>query len=99
MIIYIRDIQYLAFGQAFSNECNCIFSYHQEYKIAEETLKSYDFQLDYVITHTVPQSAIHYLVFVPDMHDAELTGYFEWLYGELMFENWFAGHFHVNQIE
>ena len=32
------------------------------------------------------------------MHDAELTGYFEWLYGELKFKKWFAGHFHVNQL-
>ena len=71
---------------------------HDEYKIAEETLKSCDYQVDYVITHTVPQSVIHHLGFIPDMHDAELTGYFEWLYGELTFRKWFAGHFHVNQL-
>ena len=71
---------------------------NNEYKIAEETLKSCGYQADYVLTHTVPQSVIHYLGFVPDMHDAELTGYFEWLYGELKFKKWFAGHFHVNQL-
>ncbi len=71
---------------------------NNEYKIAEETLQSCNYEIDYVLTHTVPQSVIHYLGFVPDMHDAELTGYFEWLYGELKFKKWFAGHFHVNQL-
>ncbi len=71
---------------------------NNEYKIAEQTLKSCNYEVDYVLTHTVPQSVIHYLGFVPDMHDAELTGYFEWLYGELKFKKWFAGHFHVNQL-
>lgn len=69
-----------------------------EYKIAEETLKSCDYKVDYVLTHTVPQSVIRYLGCVPDMNDAELTGYFEWLYGELKFQKWFAGHFHVNRL-
>ena len=69
-----------------------------EYKAAEETLKSCGYTVDYVITHTVPQSVIHFLGLVPDPHDAELTGYFEWLYGELHFKKWFAGHFHVNRL-
>lgn len=71
---------------------------NDEYKVAEETLKSCDYQVDYVITHTVPKSAIHSLGFIPNIHDGELTGYFEWLYGELKFQKWFAGHFHVNQL-
>ncbi len=71
---------------------------NEEYKIAEETLKSCDYKVDYVLTHTVPQSVIHYLGCVPDMNDAELTGYFEWLYSELNFKKWFAGHFHVNRL-
>lgn len=70
---------------------------NMDYKIAEETLKSCSYKVDYVLTHTVPQSVIHYLGFVPDMNDAELTGYFEWLYGKLEFKKWFAGHFHVNR--
>ncbi len=71
---------------------------NEEYKIASETLKACDYKVDYVLSHTVPQSIIHYLGKVPDMHDAELTGYFEWLYGELNFKRWFAGHFHVNRL-
>ena len=63
-----------------------LFRSNIEYKIAEETLKSCDYKVDYVLTHTVPQSVIRYLGCVPDMNDAELTGYFEWLYGELKFQ-------------
>lgn len=71
---------------------------NEEYKIAEETLKACDYKVDYVLTHTVPQSVIHYLGVVPNQHDSELTGHFEWLYGKLKFDKWFAGHFHVNQL-
>ena len=71
---------------------------NDEYRIADETLKSCNYKVDYVLSHTVPQSIIHYLGIAPDMHDAELTGYFEWLYGKLEFMTWFAGHFHVNQL-
>ncbi len=69
-----------------------------DYKTADETLKACAYRVDYVLTHTVPQSAIHYLGRVPYQEDAELTGYFEWLYGKLQFRKWFAGHFHVNRL-
>lgn len=71
---------------------------NDEYRTAEGTLKKYGYKVDYVLSHTGPQSIIHYLGVVPDMHDAELTGYFEWLYGELEFKMWFVGHFHVNKL-
>lgn len=71
---------------------------NEEYKTADETLKSCNYKADYVLSHTIPQSAIHYLGMAHDMHDAELTGYFEWLYDKLDFRKWFAGHFHVNQL-
>lgn len=71
---------------------------NDEYRIADETLKACDYKVDYVLTHTVPQSAIYCLGKIPDAHDAELTGYFEFLYEKLEFKKWFAGHFHVNQL-
>lgn len=71
---------------------------NEDYRTANKTLNACAYQVDYVITHTIPQSAIHYLGRIPDRHDAELTGYFEWLYDELEFKKWFAGHFHVNKL-
>lgn len=71
---------------------------NEDYKTAGETLEKYDYKTDYVITHTVPESVIYYIGHVPDSHDAELTGYFEWLYRKLEFKKWFAGHFHKNRL-
>lgn len=71
---------------------------NDDYKTAEETLKKCGYKVDYILSHTVPQSVIHCLGIVPDEHDAELTGYFEWLYGKAEFKKWFAGHFHVNRL-
>ena len=68
-----------------------------EYDHARETLESLDYKVDYVLTHTIPESFIHRLGLVPDRHDAQLTGYLEWLYRELDFKQWFAGHFHENK--
>lgn len=71
---------------------------NDEYKTAGKTLDSCGYKVDYVLTHTIPQSAIHYIGAIPDAHDAELTGYFEWLREKLEFKMWFAGHFHVNRL-
>lgn len=71
---------------------------NEEYKIAGETLKSCGYTTDYIITHTIPQSAIRELGFTPDIHDAELTGYFDYLYEKMTFKKWFSGHFHINRI-
>lgn len=70
---------------------------NEEYRTAGENLGKYGYSVDYVITHTIPQSAIHRLGRVPATEDGELTGYFEWLYSEkLEFKKWFAGHWHKN---
>lgn len=71
---------------------------NNDYSTAGETLKKCGYKTDYVITHTVPESVIYYIGHVPDSHDAELTGYFEWLYRKLEFKKWFAGHFHINRL-
>lgn len=70
----------------------------EDYRTARQTLESCGYAVDYVLTHTVPQSVIHCLGLVPDAHDAELTGYLEWLYETLSFRMWYAGHFHVNRL-
>ncbi len=70
----------------------------EEYAIATQTLQQTDFTVDYVLTHTIPTFAIRQIGVAPDEHDAELTGFLEWLYGKLQYKRWFAGHFHVNKI-
>ena len=70
----------------------------EEYGIATKTLEETDYSVDYVLTHTIPTFAIRQIGVAPDDHDAELTGFFEWLYGKLQYKHWFAGHFHVNKV-
>lgn len=65
-----------------------------EYNNARRNLEFRDYKVDYVLTHTIPDSFIYRLKMKPDRHDAQLTGYLEWLCNELDFRHWFAGHFH-----
>lgn len=70
---------------------------NEEYRTAGENLEKCGYSVDYVITHTIPESAIYRMQKVPADNDRELTGYFEWLYsGKLKFKKWFAGHWHKN---
>lgn len=70
----------------------------EEYRTASATLENCGFKVDYVITHTVPDSVMHRMGIAPDPHDAEMTGFLEWVYRELQFREWFAGHFHENAV-
>lgn len=68
---------------------------NEEYAEARLNLEKNNYCVDYVVTHTVPRSVIYRMGYFPDHHDAELTGYLEWLADNLTFKRWFAGHFHV----
>ena len=70
----------------------------EDYATANKTLEANEFTFDFILTHTIPTFAIRQIGVSPDHHDAELTGYLEWLYGKLQYKRWFAGHFHVNKI-
>ena len=71
-----------------------------DYHEADRNLKAHDYKVDYVLTHTAPREVIRYLAgkghFFLDEHDAELTGYLEYLRHELQFTHWYFGHFHAD---
>ena len=69
----------------------------EDYDEAAANLKKAGYKVDHVLTHTIPDSMIYRIGKLPDPHDAELTGYFEWLSRELDFRSWFAGHWHINR--
>lgn len=72
---------------------------NEEYNTGMKNLEKHGYKVDYVLTHTIPQTAVYYLGIVPDYHDSELTGHFDYLYmDKLEFKKWFAGHFHVNRL-
>ncbi len=69
----------------------------EEYARAIAELRSHNMCVDYIITHTAPTALIPRLIGkAPDPHDAELTGFFEWVYTEVQFQKWFFGHFHMD---
>lgn len=65
-----------------------------EYRNASDNLKKYDHKVDYVITHTAPQTVIYLMGKHPDYHDAELTGFFDWMWHDVDFKHWYFGHWH-----
>ena len=57
-------------------------------------LESANWKVDYVITHCFPQSVASAMgFFEPD----KLTNYFDIINEKLLFEKWFAGHYHREQ--
>jgi hypothetical protein len=69
----------------------------KEYKYAAENLEKHGKNIDYVITHTAPREIIRKMGEYPDMHDAELTGFLEWVMYEVEFKKWFFGHWHIDR--
>ena len=68
-----------------------------EYNRAIDNLKSHDYKVDYIITHTAPRPMIPRIIGgYPDDHDRELTGFLDWVYHSVTFSHWFLGHFHVD---
>lgn len=70
---------------------------NEEYREAVDALKAVDFQVDYIISHTAPQRIIAYMGKIPDAHDAELTGFLEWVMCETKFKRWYFGHWHLER--
>lgn len=69
----------------------------EEYHLATDTLRRHEMRVDYILTHTIPTSMIYRLNMRPDLHDMELTGYFEWLLNEVTFKHWYSGHWHIDK--
>lgn len=70
---------------------------NEEYKEASATILANGKKFDYIIAHTAPKEIIWRLGYYPDPHDAELTGYLEWVEYTCGFKKWFFGHFHEDK--
>ncbi len=69
---------------------------NEEYCNASDNLKAAQHTVDYIITHTMPLCMIRRLGKIPDSHDAELTGFLEWVMYETEFKHWYCGHWHLD---
>lgn len=71
----------------------------EEYRRAGQSLKDADYRVDYILTHTAPASIIPRVIHkYPDPHDAELTGFLDWVYHEVQFTRWYFGHLHEDYV-
>lgn len=70
---------------------------NDEYKEAIYNLREAGNEVDLILTHTAPREAIRLMGKYPDMHDAELTGFLEWIMYEVKFGKWFFGHWHTDR--
>ena len=67
---------------------------NDDYHTAIQNLQNHDMRVDYVLTHTAPQSLILRMGSAPDRHDAELTGFLDWVWHDAAFRQWYFGHWH-----
>lgn len=70
---------------------------NSEYREASASLKENGYKVDYIISHTAPSEIIRRMGYYPDPHDAELTGFFDWVMHETEFKKWFFGHWHEDR--
>lgn len=68
-----------------------------DYKRAIENLEKCGKRVDYILTHTAPREVILRMGYSFDLHDAELTGFLEWVMYEVSFRRWFFGHWHTDR--
>ena len=68
----------------------------EEYRHAADNLQKHS-HIDYIITHTGPQRIIHWIGKSVNTHDAELTGFLDWVFDTADFKQWFFGHWHVDK--
>lgn len=69
----------------------------EEYDEAIKNLELHNHKVDYIVTHTAPREIIRRMGYYLDAHDAELTGFLEWVMYEVKYEEWFFGHWHRDE--
>lgn len=73
----------------------------KEMEEARRNLERYNYEVDYIITHTVPSSVKWLMGFeVSNNHeeDADFTDFLDEVRENVSYKKWYAGHFHMNKI-
>ena len=70
---------------------------YQEFENAATNLKKYNDKVDYIISHTGPNSLVHHLFPYEDATDL-VTNFLEKYVNDCVeFKRWFLGHFHIDR--
>ena len=71
--------------------------YYQEFQHAAANLQKYNDKIDYIISHTGPNSLVHHLFPYEDATDP-VTNFLEKYVNDCVeFKRWFLGHFHIDR--
>lgn len=65
-----------------------------ETKYALDNLKNNSYNVDIIVTHTIPQSLISKLDNVKSIAPDATAKFLDFVYGAVKYKHWFAGHFH-----
>lgn len=116
-IYTIEGKTFFAFGGAYSIDKASRFENiswwpqelpnEEEYRRGLEALKAVGNKVDYIVTHTAPDTALEYIKYslAPqernalrlDHHDMLLRNYFDIIWHSTEFKRWYFGHFHYDK--
>lgn len=68
----------------------------EEYQHGIRNLQKHT-HIDFIITHTCPLRIAHWMGRCVNTHDAELTGFFDWIFDTVDFKQWYFGHWHCDR--
>lgn len=69
---------------------------YQEFQYAAANLQQYDDKVDYIISHTGPNSLVHHLFPYEDATDSVTNFLEKYVNNCVEFKRWFLGHFHID---
>ena len=69
----------------------------EEYEEGTKNLERVDYKVDYILTHTCPETIGRQLVNTIYPGEEELQRYLEFIANEAEFKDWYFGHWHVDK--
>lgn len=66
----------------------------EEYRNAEANLEKHGFKVDYILTHTLPRSAVVHVCAEPSNEEERLASFLEWVMQHTEYRHWYCGHWH-----
>lgn len=68
----------------------------EEYEEARNNLKAHDYKVDYIITHTAPESTMR--VIAPEYEqEKKLNDFLQWVQDNVSYKQWYLGHLHIER--
>ncbi len=68
-----------------------------ELEAGRQALAQVGHRVDYIVTHTAPHVIVKMMRYAPDPHEQPLNVYFNKVWRDTQFDQWFFGHFHIER--